>query len=328
MPGKRSALTTAITVLSLTAAMLLIAPGPTSARVATPQTAHAAKQAKDPRLTRRPWADPGSQAAYAAKGDKRFQVLARTPQAVWLNEQTAPVGDATRYVRQIVSAATRAKRTPVFVVYAIPGRDCSLHSAGGYRARTYKAWITKVAAGLKRGKAMVMLEPDAVASLGDCAGQGDRAGLLRFAVKRLTRAGAWVYLDAGHSNWQSAPVIAKRLKRSGVAGARGFVTNVSNFRTTASEKRFGRAVRTRLAALGIRHKRQVIDISRNGAGPAKDAAWCNPPHARIGAKPRVVDRGGVDALLWIKRPGESDGPCHGGPNAGAWWPQGALRLLR
>lgn len=328
MQLKRSALSAAIAVLGLAASLLVVTAQPASTSVSTTQTTSAAKRAKDPRLTRKPWVDPGSQAAYAAAQDARFKPLAATPQAVWLTDATAPVANATAIVRGFVDAANRRKRTPVFAIYAIPGRDCSLYSAGGYQARTYKRWITKVASGLRTGKAIVALEPDAVAGLGDCAGQGDRAGLLRFAVKRLTRAGAWVYLDAGHSRWQSAPTIAKRLKRSGVAGARGFVTNVSNFRTTASEKRFGRAVRARLAKLGIRGKRQIIDISRNGAGPAKDAAWCNPPHARIGAKPRIVNRGGVDALLWIKRPGESDGPCNGAPAAGAWWPQGALQLLR
>ncbi|MYV59291.1 endoglucanase, partial [Streptomyces sp. SID4931] len=34
----------------------------------------------------------------------------------------------------------------------------------------------------------------------------------------------------------------------------------------------------------------------------------------------------VDAYLWIKRPGESDGDCKGGPKAGDWWPEYALGL--
>jgi endoglucanase len=32
--------------------------------------------------------------------------------------------------------------------------------------------------------------------------------------------------------------------------------------------------------------------------------------------------------LWIKPPGESDGPCNGGPAAGAWWPDAAIELTR
>ncbi|MFI2791482.1 glycoside hydrolase family 6 protein, partial [Kitasatospora sp. NPDC018614] len=36
----------------------------------------------------------------------------------------------------------------------------------------------------------------------------------------------------------------------------------------------------------------------------------------------------VDAYLWIKRPGESDGTCKGGPKAGQWWETYALELAR
>ncbi|MEW2037650.1 glycoside hydrolase family 6 protein, partial [Streptomyces sp. NPDC005534] len=36
----------------------------------------------------------------------------------------------------------------------------------------------------------------------------------------------------------------------------------------------------------------------------------------------------VDAYLWIKRPGESDGTCKGGPKAGEWWADYALRLAK
>ena len=34
------------------------------------------------------------------------------------------------------------------------------------------------------------------------------------------------------------------------------------------------------------------------------------------------------ALLWIKQPGESDGTCNGGPNAGQWWADYALGLAQ
>lgn len=36
----------------------------------------------------------------------------------------------------------------------------------------------------------------------------------------------------------------------------------------------------------------------------------------------------ADAYLWIKPPGESDGACNGGPEAGAWWPEYALGLAQ
>jgi endoglucanase len=72
----------------------------------------------------------------------------------------------------------------------------------------------------------------------------------------------------------------------------------------------------------------VIDTSRNGKGP-KGTRWCNPPGRGLGAPP-TTETGNplVDAFLWIKTPGESDGECNGAPKAGQWWPRYALGLAR
>jgi endoglucanase len=40
----------------------------------------------------------------------------------------------------------------------------------------------------------------------------------------------------------------------------------------------------------------------------------------------VDDATSLDALLWVKLPGESDGACNGGPAAGQWWQEIALEL--
>ncbi|MDO0924663.1 glycoside hydrolase family 6 protein [Streptomyces sp. TG1A-8] len=95
----------------------------------------------------------------------------------------------------------------------------------------------------------------------------------------------------------------------------------------------------------------VIDTSRNGLGtwapePGKYSgdpeAWCNAPGRGLGLRP-TADTGVplVDAYLWIKIPGESDGSCTrstGGtidpeygivdPPAGAWWSDQAHALAR
>ncbi|WP_314614146.1 glycoside hydrolase family 6 protein [Streptomyces stackebrandtii] len=95
----------------------------------------------------------------------------------------------------------------------------------------------------------------------------------------------------------------------------------------------------------------VIDTSRNGLGawtpePGKYSGdpeiWCNAPGRGLGARP-TADTGVplVDAYLWIKIPGESDGSCTrntGGtidpeygivdPPAGTWWPDQAHTLAR
>ena len=60
----------------------------------------------------------------------------------------------------------------------------------------------------------------------------------------------------------------------------------------------------------------VIDTSRNGRGPWRPPAypdpqdWCNPPDRGVGLPP-TLDTGEplVDAYLWVKIPGESDGEC-------------------
>jgi endoglucanase len=96
----------------------------------------------------------------------------------------------------------------------------------------------------------------------------------------------------------------------------------------------------------------VVDTSRNGLGPWLPPAdhpagdpqdWCNPPDRGLGLRP-TADTGNelVDAYLWIKTPGESDGQCNrwapaGSPDpvrgvmdppAGAWFADQALELAQ
>jgi endoglucanase len=279
----------------------------------------------DPRLTRSFYVDPASSAAVAAKSDRRFSTLARTPQAFWATDHLG-VSQVKKAVRSYAKRAAKKKRTPIVAVYAIPARDCGQHSAGSFDAPTYRRWVSRLAAGLKGTKAIAVLEPDALAMLGQCDAQGDRTGLLRYATTKLKRAGVWVYIDAGHSSWTAPDVMAARLKAAGVTSARGFSTNVSNFRSTADEVAYGNQVVDQLAAIGVRNRTFVVETARNGAATAA-GDFCNPVSARVGAKPRMVRRGSLDAYVWVKHPGESDGPCNGGPNAGSWWAAGALALL-
>ncbi len=248
------------------------------------------------------------------------------PQAWWLTESLS-----TATVRSTVAAyldrAAAAKARPVLVLYAIPGRDCGSYSSGGFAdAAGYRGWIAQVAAALQGSSALVVVEPDALASAGKCGGSG-RISLLRWATRKLARSGAWIYLDAGHSNWEKSTVMVSRLRAAGVRWARGVSLNVSNYRSTAAEKRFGASVVRGLRARGLKGKRFVIDTSRNGAMP-RSSEWCNPTWARLGARPRLVrHRGALDGFLWVKHPGESDGTCNGGPEAGRWSDLLASRLV-
>lgn len=97
----------------------------------------------------------------------------------------------------------------------------------------------------------------------------------------------------------------------------------------------------------------VIDTSRNGLGPWQPSAgtypdpqnWCNPPDRGLGLRPTAdTSITLLDAYLWVKIPGESDGECTRSlgpsgttvdpewsqidPPAGQWFPDMALELAR
>ncbi len=161
----------------------------------------------------------------------------------------------------------------------------------------------------------MIVEPDALAA--GCV----KLAHVRNAVARLTKLKrAAVYVDAGHSRWQPAKTMTRRLRK---VGARAFALNVSNFRATDEIVAFGTDVSNRLNGAHF-----VIDTSRNGQGP-KGTRWCNPPGRGLGAPP-TTETGNplIDAFLWIKTPGESDGECRHAPTAGAWWPRYALGLAK
>lgn len=301
------------------------------ATVVTTSSARAATTG-DPFAGRELFVDPDAAAAREADrlrdSDPQraalFDRIGDRPQADWFGDELTPaaVHDA---VATRTATIRRAGALPVFVAYAIPARDCGQHSAGGVGSpAAYRDWIQAFASGLDGAPAVVVLEPDALAQL-DClapAARQDRLALLRYAVGTLGAAGASVHLDAGHSGWHPAATMAQRLRAAGVEEARGFALNVSNHRWTDTEVAYARDLSARTDGA-----RAVIDTSRNGRGPAPDGQWCNPDGRGLGPAPTTATADPVvDAYLWVKRPGESDGTCNGGPPAGEWWPAAAEGL--
>jgi endoglucanase len=236
--------------------------------------------------------------------------LAAISSATWLTGGD-PYGDARRVTR-----AARGQ-VPVLVAYNVPGRDCGGYSNGGAGSATaYRRWIDRLASGIGDRTAVVIVEPDALAS--GCT----RTSLLKYAVTRLSRLKrTGVYVDAGHSHWQPAKTMATRLRRAGIAKADGVALNVSNYRTNPELIAYAQQ-------LGRWH--YVIDTSRNGQGPSSgEQNWCNPPGRGLGERPTTAtNTPRLDAYLWIKTPGESDGECRGGPPAGRWFPAQAADLIR
>jgi endoglucanase len=263
-----------------------------------------------------------SRPADAAQMDK----IAAGSQAQWFGGWS---GDIFSAVTNAANTISGAGAVPVFVAYNIPQRDCGGLSAGGLGSPdAYKSWIASFANALAGRRAVVILEPDALTQM-DCLSSSDQAtrvGLIQYAVSVLKTASnqVAVYLDGGHSAWKSASDQAARLNRANVAAADGFALNVSNFQYTSNLIAYGKSVS---ALVGGKHF--VIDTGRNGLGPTADNQWCNPAGRALGASSSTSTADPlVDAYLWIKGPGESDGSCNGAPAAGAWWADYALGLAQ
>ena len=257
--------------------------------------------------------------------------IAAQPTAIWLTGGEDPGGRAAA----IVDAAQDQHAVAQLVIYEVPGRDCGQYSSGGAAdATAYLVWVRSVARGLGDHDVIVILEPDSIdqaasGCLGS-AGASRRYALLASAAGMLRAdPNAHVYLDAGDAGWLAPGQIVGPLKAAGVEDDAGFSLNVANFYTTTQSIRYG----LRLSAL-LGHKHFVVDTSRDGNGPPSDASgvneWCNPSGRALGDDP-TTDTGNplVDAFLWVKYPGQSDGACGPGePPAGVWWPAYALQLVR
>ena len=267
--------------------------------------------------------------------------LAALPQAHWLTTMY----DAA-HVASYIQAAAKEHKVPVLVSYFLPQRDCGLYSAGGAEnADTYRQFIRTLAAAIGSTRVIVILEPDAVAGMGGTNAHGqpcasdhhDHYTLLNEAVTTLkAQPGVSLYIDAGNSKWVADTAeLASRLARANIAKADGFSLNVSNFQPTDTTIAYGEAVSRHLNGAHF-----VIDTSRNGNGAYEnpvypEQSWCNPPGRALGHYPTTTTHHDlVDAYLFIKRPGESDGTdpdphkCFGGPQAGQWWPEYALGLVQ
>lgn len=250
--------------------------------------------------------------------------IASQPATRWLSNFN--LNTVQSEVSGYVGAAAGAGRVPALTVYGIPNRDCGGASAGGAPdLNQYQTWVSGIARGLAGRTTLIMLEPDSIA-LQTCLSSSEitaRNQALANATRTLKAAGAKVYLDGGHSAWNSGAEQARRLADAGVGDADGFYTNASNYQSTANETAFGRSVLSALSGRGINGKRQVIDTSRNG-GAAGD--WCGDDNTdrRIGRYP-TLDTGdaNIDAFLWIKPPGEADGCRY---TAGSFQPDLAASL--
>ncbi|MFE9643559.1 glycoside hydrolase family 6 protein [Streptomyces sp. NPDC006365] len=281
------------------------------------------------------WVNPDGNAAeqvstFTEEGKKKeaelIQKIAAQPTGEWVTPESAE-----DEARGFTEAAEKADRDALLVVYNIPHRDCGQFSQGGAAdGNAYREFIDQVAGGIGDRNATVILEPDALLHVVDgCTAEEfhqERLDLLKGAVEKLSSLeNTKVYLDAGNAGSNPSDLYDP-LKRAGIDQADGFSVNVSNFYTTEDSTQYGKELSAKIG-----NKPFVIDTSRNGNGPYTEGEdpWCNPPGRALGEEPTTKTGDDlVDAYLWVKRPGESDGTCRGGPKAGEWWPEYALELAK
>jgi cellulose 1,4-beta-cellobiosidase len=185
----------------------------------------------------------------------------------------------------------------------------------------------------------VVLEPDSLANLvtnlenPKCmAAEGIYKRGLAYAIAKLSLPNVFLYVDAAHAGWLGWP---KNLAKSvllykevlamagGADRIRGFAFDVSNYDPThdptnpprdpaaAPNDELGYAadLSKALAGVGITGKGFVIDTGRDGKANVRTSPgnWCNIKNAGLGERPRAAPAPLIDAYLYIKVPGESDG---------------------
>lgn len=232
----------------------------------------------------------------------------------------------------------------------------------------------------------VVLEPDSLPNIvtnngvrrcNDRVFQAYREGVA-YAIQKLALPNVAIYLDAGHAGWLGwdnnragvARVFREVIDLAGGAHLiRGFATNVSNYtplrepdpsderRKSAyygynpamDELTYVDLLQKNFQQAGLNGMKFIIDTGRNGNPRARTVwgNWCNVREATLGAAPQVNPEPNIDAYVWIKPPGESDGsavyetPTQGkdsscasadsmavSPVAGEWFHEHLVQLLR
>ena len=168
---------------------------------------------------------------------------------------------------------------------------------------------------------------------------------ITYAVTKLAEIpNVYLYLDIAHSGWlgwehtDKAAQLYKEVLGTNLTKVSGFAVNVANYSAVSenfnpyddvnkymdlikSYYEWNRVIdeQTFVAKLQVSFpgKGFLIDTSRNGwksqpiGTPIETRThrgnWCNIQKAGIGERPRANPLPGVDAYVWIKPPGESDG---------------------
>ena len=196
-------------------------------------------------------------------------------------------------------------------------------------------WIDSVAEGIGDRPATVILEPDAVLHMVDnCTPRGVPRGALRPAQGRRRASSPVAEEHEGLPRRGQRRLGQARTRSSSRSSA------PASTRPTASRSTSRTSTPPRTPSPTASSSRRRSAASPSSSTPAATAtgptrrgdprsAGAIRPAAPWARRRRRPPRDPlVDAYLWVKRPGESDGECKGGPKAGDWWPEYALGLAQ
>jgi cellulase/cellobiase CelA1 len=332
------------------------------------------------------------------------RAVSNQPTGVWLDRIAAIEGTSTSqsngpmglrdHLDEALAQGGSAPIAAQFVIYNLPGRDCSALASNGELPATQEGLtrykqeyidpIAQIMADPKYRSVRIItiIEIDSLPNLVTnlnvqmCAtvnSNGYYVEGIRYALEKLHAIpNVYTYVDAAHHGWLGWDTNfgpTAELLRSTVAGTPdglrsvdGFITNTANYSALVEpyievnqqtrqtkwvdwnyyvdELSFAQDFRQELINRGFAANiGMLIDTSRNGwGGPNRPTGpsnatdmntyvnesrldrrihagnWCNQSGAGLGERPRANPEPGIDAYVWIKPPGESDGSSSYIPN--------------
>ncbi|TPX30620.1 hypothetical protein SmJEL517_g05859 [Synchytrium microbalum] len=220
-----------------------------------------------------------------------------------------------------------------------------------YKAQFIDPILTLFATKQSNINLVLIIEPDALPDViaYNCASATTYPAAIAYAIAKFsTLANTTIYLDAGNGPWlgvpglrgkiapmyQSVMTLAKAINPK--ASIRGYSSNLSNYNPfegrglcpakqycplvdgayngneCIDENIFTQTMNTAFASAGL-PTRWLIDTSRSGQIGVRTywSSWCNIRGAGLGERAISNPASQVDAFVWVKPPGNSDGASNG-----------------
>ncbi|KAK7040929.1 Beta-glucosidase cel3A [Paramarasmius palmivorus] len=270
--------------------------------------------------------------------------VAKIPTFVWL-DTLAKVPDLGTYLSQASAQGKSSgkKMLVQFIVYDLPDRDCAALASNGELSiandgeNKYHGYIDAIVEQVQKYpdvRTVAIVEPDSLANLvtnmnvQKCANAATRA--VTYAMQELSKAGVYMYLDAGHAGWLGWPANltpAAQMFQQLYTGAgspkfvRGLATNVANYNAlsasspdpvTQGNNNYDEIhyIQALAAVLSPFPAHFIVDQGRSGQQNIRQqwGDWCNVKGAGFGMRPTLNTGSSlIDAIVWAKPGGESDG---------------------